>query len=314
MPGTWLRKAPYRRLTAALALAVALLLPAAVQAQVVVMANGSPITEFDIAQRTKLISASTHKKPTRQQVINELIDDRLKIARAKTYGLQVTQQQVDAAFNNMAKRQGISAKQFTEFLTRSGVAPEAVKARIKAELTWTQLVRGKFGPSLEVSDADVTNAMRERHEADAATNVGYIYTLYPITIVVPSGSSGSVMAAKHREAENLRSRFTSCKQGLALARALRDVAVREPISRASADLPKATRDVLANLPIGHLTTPDVTALGLQMFALCDKKQTSQESPLKAQLRDEIFAKRFKAVAARYLEEIRRSAMIEYKNP
>jgi len=242
-----------------------------------------------------------------------LIDDQLKIARAKTYGLQVTQQQVDAAFTNMAKRQGISAKQFAEFLTRAGVAPEAVKARIKAELTWAQLVRGKFGPSLQISEADVANALRERNEANAATNIGYIYTLYPITIVVQSGSSEAVMAGKRREAENLRSRFTSCKQGLALARALRDVAVREPISRASADLPKGTRDVLANLPIGHLTTPDVTSLGLQMFALCDKKETSQESPLKTQIREELYAKRFKAVSARFLDEIRRSAMIEYKN-
>ncbi len=312
MHGNWLRQAPRRRLMAALALAVGLLLPAVVHAQVVVMANGSPITEFDIAQRTKLISASTHKTPTRQEVINELINDQLKIARAKTYGLNVDKEQVDAAFANMAKRQGISAKQFAEILTRSGVAPEAVKARIRAELTWAQLVRGKFGPSLQVTDADVARAMQERHESDAA-DVGYIYTLYPITIVVPSGSSEAVIAAKRREAENLRSRFTSCKQGLAMARALRDVAVREPISRASADLPKPTRDVLANLPIGHLTTPDVTSLGLQMFALCDKKQTTQESPLKTQVREEIYAKRFKAVADRYMDDIRRSAMIEYKN-
>ena len=113
--------------------------------------------------------------------------------------------------------------------------------------------------------------------------------------------------------ENLRGRFTTCKEGLALARALRDVAVREPISRSSGDLPKATRDVLANLPVGHLTTPDVTSLGLQMFALCEKKQSNQESPLKSQVREEIYAKRFDAQAKQYMDEIRKQAMIEYKN-
>ncbi len=50
-----------------------------------------------------------------------------------------------------------------------------------------------------------------------------------------------------------------------------------------------------------------------MFALCDKKQTNQESPLKTQMRDEIYAKRFEAQSKRYLEEIRRQAMIEYKS-
>ena len=38
-------------------------------AQVVVVANGSPITAYDIEQRTKLIATSTHKTPTRQEVI-----------------------------------------------------------------------------------------------------------------------------------------------------------------------------------------------------------------------------------------------------
>ena len=67
------------------------------------------------------------------------------------------------------------------------------------------------------------------------------------------------------------------------------------------------------LAVGRLTTPDQTALGLQMFALCDKKQTSQESPLKSQVREEIYAKRFEAQAKQYMDEIRKQAMIEYKN-
>ena len=70
--------------------------------------------------------------------------------------------------------------------------------------------------------------------------------------------------------------------------------------------------MLANLPVGHLTTPDVTSLGLQMFALCEKKQSNQESPLKSQVREEIYAKRFQSQAKQYLEEIRKQAMIEHK--
>ena len=308
---TWLRLDACRIRLAALALATVLLAPVAAQAQVVVVANGSPITEYDISQRAKLIATSIHKTPSRQEVIDELINDRLKIARANVYGLHISQEEVDKAFTNMATRQGISIKQFGEILARSGISAQAIKARIRAELTWNQLVRGKYGPSLQVSEADVARALQQQHATEAA-DIGYVYTLYPITIVVPNGSSAAVIEAKRRIAENLRSRFNNCKDGLALARALRDVAVREPIQRASADLPKATRDVLASLQIGHLTTPDVTTLGLQMFALCEKKQTNQESPLKTKIREEIYAKRFAAVSKQFLDEIRKQAMIEYK--
>lgn len=310
MPRTSVKLTTYRRWLAAAVLACCLALPAAANAQVVVVANGSPITEIDIQQRTKLMATSTHKTPSRQEVISELIDDRLKIARARVYGLEVTEADVDNAFQGMATRQHITPQQFAQVLERAGISPNAVKARIRAELTWSQLVRGKFGASLQVGETDISNALKARNEAD--TTVAYTYTLYPVTIVVPRGSSDGVMQAKRQEAENLRSRFLSCNEGLALARALRDVAVREPVSRNSADLPQQLRDLLGAMEVGRLTTPEVTAQGLQMFALCDKKQSTADSPAKREIREQLFSKRFDAESKRYLEEIRKSAMIEYK--
>jgi len=44
-------------------------------AQIVVMVNGEPITNYDIEQRSKLMMLSTHKPPDRKQVIDELIDE-----------------------------------------------------------------------------------------------------------------------------------------------------------------------------------------------------------------------------------------------
>lgn len=291
--------------------AAALAAPVCVNAQVVVVANGSPITELDIQQRTKLIASSTHKAPTRQEVITELIDDRLKISKAKVYGLEVTDEEVNSAFNNMAQRQRITPQQFTQVLDRAGVSANAVKARIRAELTWNQLVRGRYNSSLQVGESDIANALRSRTEGDSAA-VGYVYTLYPITIVFSRGSSEATLDSKRHEAENLRGRFVSCKDGLAMARALRDVAVREPINRSSADLTPQLRDLLGNMEVGRLTTPEVTAQGLQMYALCEKKESSSESPIKRQLREEIYTKRFETEGKKFLEEIRKQAMIEYK--
>ena len=291
-------------------IAACLLAPAVASAQVAVIANGSPITELDIRQRMKLIATSRQNPPTRQEAINELIDDRLKIAKAKTYGLEMSSEEVDAAFANMAKRQRITPAQFTQALERAGMSANAVKARIRAEMTWSNLVRGRFGSSLQVNEGEIAKAMRDRNESE--NMVGHIYTLYPVMVVVPSGSSAAVMEAKRREAEALRARFVSCKSGLAMARSQRDVAVREPISKSSADLPEQLRDLLGKMEIGRLSTPDVTAQGLQMFALCGKKESAAESPLKRELREKLFTSRYEAEAKKFLDDIRKSAMIEYK--
>ena len=66
-----------------------------------------------------------------------------------------------------------------------------------------------------------------------------------------------------------------------MARGLRDVAVRDPITRNSADLSPQLRDLLGNIQVGRLTPPEVTAQGLQMFAVCNKKESATDSPQKA---------------------------------
>ena len=313
MPRISVRPIPFRRWpAAALVFAAVLTAPALCRAQVVVVVNGSPITAYDIEQRSKLVASSTHKKPSRQQIIQELIDDRLEITKAKEYGLAVGDDEVNQAFSTMATRQHIPVQQFGQLLQRAGIAPETIKERIRAQLTWNRLVRGKFSASLHVGESDIVNALRASNQA--VDTVGYIYTLYPVTVVVPAGSPASVVAAKQREAESLRSRFLNCKQGLDLARAMRDVAVRDPITRSSADLPQKLRDLLGGMEIGRLTAPDQTAQGLQMFAVCDKKQTKTDSPAQHQVREDIFQKRFERESKRYLEELRKAAMIEYKEP
>jgi peptidyl-prolyl cis-trans isomerase SurA len=291
--------------------ALALTVPSLANAQVVVIANGSPITELDIQQRMKLVVTSSRTKPTRQEIINDLIDDRLKIAKAKVYGLEVSDTEVDQAFENMAKRQRISAQQFAQAVERAGIMPSTIKARLRSELTWNQLVRGKYGSSLQVGESDIAKILRDRKDSESAA-VGYVYTLYPITFVVGRGLSEGAIEAKRREAENLRSRFLTCNEGLPLARALRDVAVREPISRSSTDLAPQLRDLLSNIEVGRLTVPEMTEQGLQMFALCAKKESAEDTPAKREAREQLYSTRFESEAKKFLDEIRKQAMIEYK--
>ncbi len=279
-------------------------------AQVVVVVNGAPITNFDIDQRQKILSSGQKPVP-RDVALKDLIDDQLKLSRAKVYSFEIPDKDIDEQYASMARRQRMTVEQFNEFLKRAGITPAALKARLKAQITWTQLVRGKFSSTLQINDSDINQAMQARGGDEKAT-VGYIYTLYPIMFVVPKGSPETFIAQKGREAENLRNRFQSCQEGLALARGLRDVAVREPISRSSADLTPQLRELLGSMEVGKVTVPELTAQGLQMFALCDKKASNADTPEKKQVRDEIFSKRFESESAKYLEEIRRGAMIEYK--
>jgi peptidyl-prolyl cis-trans isomerase SurA len=279
-------------------------------AQVVVVVNGEPITAYDVEQRTRLMQLATHKAPARQEVLNELIDDKLKVQIGKRYELEMPDSAVDSAFENVARSSRTTPEQFGKALTAAGVDIKAFKERLRADAVWGQIVRGKFQSSLQVGEKDVFTALESRNKGEA--DFGFEYRLTPIVFVVPRGSPEAAIEARRREAEALRQRFQDCEEGIPFARALRDVAVREPITRASADLAVALRGVLDGIEVGRLTPPEVTQGGVEMFALCSKNQTTQDTPGKREMRDQMFAQKFQAQAKRYLKELRNAAMIEYR--
>jgi peptidyl-prolyl cis-trans isomerase SurA len=121
-----------------------------------------------------------------------------------------------------------------------------------------------------------------------------------------------VIEARMRDAEALRSRFEDCQNGFAIARSMRDVAVRDPVRRSSADLPDNLREVLNSTPVGKLTKPEVTAQGVAVFAVCEKSQNPTDTPEKRAARNQLFASRFEARSKRYIAELRRTGMIEIK--
>src|SRR5258708_637883 len=297
-------------LTAAvLMLCLSALATAARAQQVVVIVNGEPITALDIEQRTKLNQLSTHKIPSRQEVLDELINEKLKVREARKFGLEIPSSEVDTAFASVASHMRLTPEQLTEQLAKSGVNAATLKARLKADMTWPQLVRGRYQASLQIGDKDILTAM----DSKSSDSVGYDYTLRPILFLVPTGSPEAFVEGRKREAEALRSRFQDCETGIAFARALKDVAVRYQLVRSSADIPAELRKVLDGVEVGRLTAPEVTKFGIEMFAICAKKKSAADnSPLRRQVRDSIMPDRLDNSSKQYLQELRRGAMLEYK--
>lgn len=279
--------------------------------EVVLLVDGEPITSLDIQQRAKFIQMSTHKAPTRQEAIDSLIDEMLELREAKRYEIAPTDSDVNQSFANVASNMGVDSQKLTQILINGGASAETLKLRLKAQIAWSSLVRGRYKASLEIPDSDI-EAQLHLHDTNDKAQVGYEYIVRPILLVVPHGSPATAFEARTRDADALRTRFSSCVSGIPFAQQLAEVAVRDPVNKSSADLPQGLRDILDGTEVGHLTPPEQTDEGIQMFAICSKKESKTDTPEARKLRDEIFQKKFGAKAKRYLADLRRQAMIEYK--
>jgi peptidyl-prolyl cis-trans isomerase SurA len=283
----------------------------AVAQQIAALVNGEPITALDVAQRHKLMQLSGAKDPSSKAALDELIDEKLKLQTAKRYKVDVTDAEVDSTFNTLARRSRGTPEQFSDALKQAGISVESFKARIRADIGWQQIVRGKFRENFQIRERDVFAAVQSRNK-DEQEAVGYEYSLRPILLIVPRGSPPTAFEARRHEADGLRTRFQDCEQGIRLARALKDVAVRPALSRTSADFNAHLRDILEKTQVGRLTPPEQTAQGIELFAVCAKKQVAGALPGRREVQDEMIQERFDAQGKRYLQELRRGAMIEYR--
>src|SRR5437660_9834281 len=151
----------------------------------------------------------------------------------------------------------ITPEQLTKSLEAQGIRPDTLKARIKAEMVWTSLVRGRYKESLQVGEKDVAAAIQVNGDEKQQTEA-FEYKMQPVVLIVPRGSASAAIEARQKEAEALRSRVQTCADANAFFKSMQNAAIGETITKTSADIPAVLRDILDKTPHGHVAAPEVT--------------------------------------------------------
>jgi peptidyl-prolyl cis-trans isomerase SurA len=177
-------------------------------------------------------------------------------------------------------------------------------------MVWSSLVRGRFKESLQVGEKDVAAAAKEGGEQTKTE--AFEYQMQPIILIVPKGAAPAAIELRKKEAEALRERVRTCEAANSYFKSMQNAAIRDVVTRTSADLPVPLRELLDKTPIGHLTAPEITKQGVEMVALCGRKPTTVDTPKKREIREKMYAEKYEKKSKDYLQEIRKAAMIEYR--
>ncbi|MCJ8144130.1 SurA N-terminal domain-containing protein [Ancylobacter sp. A5.8] len=285
--------------------------PAAAQ-QILVMVQGDPITSFDVAQRIKLAQLTERRTLSQKQALDELIDERLKIFTAQRYGITADTEEVDKLFTNMASRSGRTPEQLTQALGQNGIDARILKNKMRADFVWNNYVRGRFSSATTVRDSDIFQALEDKGEDTVKAQRTTEYTIRQIVLVISRTDSDSTRGQRMAEANNLRKAFTDCESGIAAARQLRETVVREPVLRTSAEMSAPLRKLMDDTPIGQTTPPEITQVGVELVAICAKREIVGESAKKREVRNELQSKQFESLSRRLLDEARKAAMIQHR--
>ena len=166
-----------RKTPLALALLVALLLPAAMAQSasagvnsIVAVVNGDVVTRSEIDSRRRLLALSAGVSGDAgaqggDQILRLLIDERLRIQELSRRRIPVTDQDIASSITNIESRNGLPPGGVVQNLRRAGIEPRVLYDQIRAQIGWARLLRGMLGEQATVSDAEVNeylNAQRAR--------------------------------------------------------------------------------------------------------------------------------------------------------
>jgi len=284
--------------------------PAAGGGQVVALVNGDPVTALDVVHRMRLSELMTHKAQGRQEALEELINEKIKLQQAKNQKIEVTDAQVDKVFAGMAQRTSRKTTDFAAALTQAGIDMPRFKMRLRAELGWRQVLEQRAPGVFQVRDADLVAILMARGEA--AQTKATEYSLQQIILVVPRNSAEPVRAGRMKEAEGLRGRFSSCDQDMDLAREIREVVIKERIVRLSTDIAVQYKQLLDRTPDGKMTPPEVTATGIEVVAICSRKEVVADVSSRREFKEELLTKRLAEHEKYLLDYFRKQSIIEYR--
>ena len=243
----------------------------------------------------------------RKQALDEIIDERLKMQEAKRLSIVAADEEVERVISGMAERNKMTVPQFSEHMIKMGASIGVMRERIRASLSWSDVIRRKFGPQITVANRDV-DRMVASVRGTGRRGVAHpppivqrpparIRSVSPSASTMPSSCAASSPAA--RRWRRWRAAFP------APASTTSAIAARAACpNRPAASCSRAHDDELLPATIGEN--------GVELWAVCGRKLVKAADSKRETAQNELRQKEFEIVSKKHLKDLRTDAHIEYR--
>jgi len=135
--------------------------------RIAAVVNGDVISTADVDNRARLFALSTGQSLStealarlRPQIVQQLVDERLRIQEAQRRKIVIPDQQIAAAIHDIEQRNNLPAGALRQKLAADGVSTHTLIDQIRAQLSWTQVLRDQLGDKVAVSDNEIDEQLR----------------------------------------------------------------------------------------------------------------------------------------------------------
>jgi peptidyl-prolyl cis-trans isomerase SurA len=269
----------FRILLISLCLLPTLAAPAAAQdMRAAAVVNDEIISIFDLEMRTRIAIASTGQRDTPElrqrilpQVLRTLIDERIQSQEATRLGIEVSDEELDRAIDQIAARNKMSADSFTQMLRSRGILPQTLRDQVKAEIMWQMLVARRLRPSVQITEEEIDDEV----ERIVANQGGVQRQVAEIFLSVDTAQEEA------RIRENAERLYEQLRAGASFGAVAREFSESATAAQGGVlgwvpegRLPEEVEAALARMRPGMVSTPIRSLSGYHIVYLQDVRQVT----------------------------------------
>jgi len=222
--------------------------------------NDRVITQFELQQRRLLLQVFRTAGDLDALARQGLIEDRLKQQEMDRFSLALDDAALQTAMEEFAARANLTLPQFLDVLAQNGVDRSTLEDFVGVGVLWRDFVRGRFGRSVTVSDADIERALSRQGTAPTELQVLLSEIIIPVT---PEN------AARAQEVAGRIAQIRSIEEFSVAASQASALPSRENGGRLDwlpiSNYPPQLQQLLLDLRTGEVTEPIEIPNGIALF-------------------------------------------------
>lgn len=145
---------------------------ATIEHAIAALVNDEVVSARDVDNRVALflVTGNLRDQPEIRsrlaaEVLNMLIDDRLKRQEARRLGIVVAREEIDNALLQIAQQVNLPPEQLPAYLAQRGAAFATLREQVETEIAWAKVVNRLGGDQVAVSDDDIDEELNRRRAA-----------------------------------------------------------------------------------------------------------------------------------------------------
>ncbi|MEQ1637394.1 MAG: peptidylprolyl isomerase [Methylococcales bacterium] len=212
----------------------------------------------------------------KRQVLERIIIDKLQRHLAKTSGINVTNEMLQAAVKDIAQRNNMNVEQFKQQLQSQHIEYKNFEDNIRHEIAINQVRAHEIGGQIKVSDSEVEHALETQGEMTLDKSQ---YHLGHILIAIPEAASAEVIQKARRKAEEvvakLRDKADFNKTAVEVSDDAQALQGGDLGWRTLAQMPTIFVDVAGKMVAGDISDPIRSPSGFHIIKLHEFKGLSK---------------------------------------